>query len=160
MFDPAANPHPELSFALDVADKAIKLLAVLLGVVWTWWNYKKSRTYAQKLDLQIAGAVFLKDGLCVEVMLGLKNLGSSRHLVQQRGSSCIITAIFDDMSERTVRTFAVFTGQDRIEPGETIIDPLAWWLSLDPRKIVWLKVHLRVVSGSVEWLIRVDTNAP
>ncbi len=58
------NPHPELSFALDVADKAIKLAAVLLGGVWTYWNYRKGRKYAQKVELQLTGAVFEQGGIC------------------------------------------------------------------------------------------------
>ena len=112
-------------------------------------------------DLQLAGAVFIRNGLCIEVNVGLKNLGSSKHIVQQQGSSCLITAIFDDLSERPVRTFSVFTHQDQIEPGETITDQLAWRLPLDAAKIMWLRLNLRVVSGSVEWnagqLIRVSS---
>jgi hypothetical protein len=44
----ALEPHPDLTLWLDVADKILRLIAVTLGGIWTYWNYRKSRTYAQR----------------------------------------------------------------------------------------------------------------
>lgn len=74
MPDPAMLLSPHVSFWLDVADKLIKFAAVCLGGVWTWWNFHKSRTYAQKLELQIAGHVFHQGSLYVDVLATLRNV--------------------------------------------------------------------------------------
>ncbi len=58
-----------------MTDKAIEAVAVLLGNVWTYWNYRKSRTYAQKLDLQVSGDVFSRGGLYLDVAVALENVG-------------------------------------------------------------------------------------
>jgi hypothetical protein len=129
-----ASPLPLI---LDVADKLLKLVAVALGGVWTYWNYRKSRTCAQKLELPLSGSTFPRSGICVEVNLSIKNLGSSQHRVQQRGSSCFITAIFEDLSEELLVGFPISSLHEHIEPGETITDHLAFRLTKDP-----LKAHL------------------
>ncbi len=46
--------HPQAAFWLDVADKMVKLAAVCMGGIWTYWNYRKSRTCEQKLELQLS----------------------------------------------------------------------------------------------------------
>ncbi len=67
----------ELSVALDIADKAIKLIAVMLGGIWTYWNYRKSRPYEQKMELQLTGSTFERNGTYIEVRAKLKNLGET-----------------------------------------------------------------------------------
>jgi len=154
MIDPstaASNSHATASFWLDVADKFIKFLAVLVGAAWTWMNYRRSRTYAQKLELLIAGNVVSKRGNYVEISAGLKNLGASRYEVQQEGTACELIAILGDLSERSVRLFSVFESHNRIEPGETIGDLMQCKIPLPIDEIVWLKMHLRVISGRIEW---------
>jgi hypothetical protein len=146
-----ANPHPELSFALDVADKAIKLAAVLLGGVWTYWNYRKSRTYAQKLELQLTGAVFEQDGIFLEASAEIKNLGAARHVLQREDALCELVVISSDLAERSVKVLAVFKSEDQIEPGEAISDLFLHRLDVAPDNIVWLRIDLSVSSGSVEW---------
>jgi hypothetical protein len=39
-----STAHAGTSFVLDIVDKAIKFVAVLIGGLWTWWNYRKGRT--------------------------------------------------------------------------------------------------------------------
>jgi hypothetical protein len=63
MLDSVPSAHQNASFWLDVIDKFIKFLALLVGGAWTWLNFKRSRTYAKKLDLQLVGAVFRKQNL-------------------------------------------------------------------------------------------------
>ena len=60
------QPHPSLYFALDLADKLLKLAAVALGGIWTYWNYRKSRTYAQKIELEVTASVFVRAHTYVE----------------------------------------------------------------------------------------------
>ena len=148
-----AAVNPTSPVLLDVADKVIKLVAVLLGGLWTWWNYRKSRTYAQKLELQLKAEVLLKGDLYVDITASILNIGAARYLLQEEGSACSIVAILKDMSSEKLQIFDVFSTQDQIEPGETITDHLLCRVSLSPSDIVWLKTDLRIVSGDREWSI-------
>jgi hypothetical protein len=163
VLDPAATPHPTLSFALDVADKVIKLLAVLLGGIWTYWNYKKSRTYAQKMELQMSGSIFSRGDAYVEIAVSLKNLGAAKHSVQQQGTYCEIAAVFADLTVQSINLSPIFARDEYIEPGETIHDRVLTVLPLDATNIVWIRADMRVVSGRVEWrqshLLRVEADS-
>jgi len=119
-----ATDHPSLSYWID---EGIKLGALALGGLWTYWNYQKSRTYAQKLDLQITGdAFFFRNDLYIDAALVLKNLGASKHILQSEGTSCEIFAILDDLTQREIRLFPVFTLHDQIEPREAVSDHVLW----------------------------------
>jgi hypothetical protein len=61
--------YPKLTFALDVADKVIKFAAVFIGAIWTAWNFRKSRTYKQKLELEVVGTVFVRQDLHIDTKL-------------------------------------------------------------------------------------------
>ena len=143
--------HPQLAFALDIADKLIKLAAVLLGGVWTYWNYRKSRTYEQKLDLNIVGAIFTRGNLYGDVKLSVKNIGNTQHSVDHEGTVCELSIIREDLSEESVRFFNVFTEDDCLEPGESMIDTLYWNVPAPIDGILWVKLTLLVVSNGVEW---------
>jgi hypothetical protein len=65
----SSDVHPYASFWLDVADKAIKFVAVLVGASWTWINYKRSRRYKRKLERskkvkRRAAALFSLSNVC------------------------------------------------------------------------------------------------
>jgi hypothetical protein len=162
MFDPQAipDPHASAKFYLDVADEIIKAVAVCVGAAWTWINYRRSRTYAKKLELQLSGSIFRKGGLYLETVAGLKNLGASRHGLQQDGTTCEVLAIGPDLSELPIGAIAVFEQDNWIEPGESITDLVQFKVELRPQNIVWLRIHLRVTFKELEWntsrLIRVD----
>jgi hypothetical protein len=143
--------HATAKFWLDVVDEIIKASAVFVGAAWTWMNYRRSRTYARKLELQLSGSTFRKHGLYIEITAGLKNLGASRHPVQQEGTTCEILAIAPDLSEIPVRLIPVFELENWIEPGESISDLIQYRIELPPDSIVWLRVNLRIVSKELEW---------
>jgi hypothetical protein len=153
--------HPSISFALDIADKAIKFVAVFIGGLWTWWNYSKSRTYEQKLELEVAGTVFVRRDLYGDVKAVVKNIGATQHSVQQAGTSCELSVVCDDLSERSIQLIPVFMLNDRIEPGESINDVRCWRIPQPIDDIVWVKLALRVVSDGLEWntscMIRIDS---
>jgi hypothetical protein len=154
MIDPtvaSAAYHPALAFWLDVFDKAIKFVAVALGGLWTYWNYLKGRTYAQKLELELAGNVFFKDDLYVDVATSLRNTGASIFPVQQEGTSCTLSAVLKDLSIVPVRVFPIFTKHNQMEPGDSIHDACFWRVARPSEDMVWLKIDLRIVSGKVEW---------
>ena len=145
------QPHPILAFGLDIADKLLKLAAVVLGGIWTYWNYRKSRTYAQKLELQLAASILVRMETYLEIRATIKNLGGSAHTVQHAGSLCSIYAVDENITERRIRVLPVFNSEDQIEPGESISDLILLKLNAEDAASVWIQIDLRVISGSVEW---------
>ncbi len=143
--------HPQAAFWLDIADKVIKASAVLLGGIWTWINYRRSRTYAKKLDLQLSGNVFEKQDLYIEINVGLKNLGAGRHPLQQEGTSCELIAIMTDLSEQPIGLFSIFKLDEWIEPGESISDSILHKIQIPADEIVWVRIELRVIWKGLEW---------
>lgn len=140
--------HPVLSFWVDFI---VKVIAVILGALWTIWNYTKSRPYSQKLDLEIIGDLFFKESLYIDINVALKNLGAAKHKLQHEGTSCDLILVHADLSEQSVRLFSVFDLHNGIEPGESINDRILWRIEAPSPDIVWLRVNLRVVSDNVEW---------
>ncbi len=148
----AANgSHGSAALWLDVADRVIKFLALLVGAAWTWMHYTRSRTYAKKLELGLEASIFVRDGLYLEVAMRLENLGAARHPVQERGTSCTVWAVMDNLSR--VRLFAqtAFETESWIEPGESIHDSKVFKIEMPREGIVWLMVNLRVESEDREW---------
>ena len=162
MLDAVGPSHSGLSFWLDVADKLIKFAAVCLGGVWTWWNFRKSRTYAQKLELQIAGHVFEQGDFYVDVLVTLRNVGASRYDLEAAGNTCEISVIVENLSEQSLRVFYVFELSDSVEPGAVVSDQLQWRIPFPEEALVWVKIRLRVASNKIEWnesrLFRVKTD--
>jgi hypothetical protein len=158
-----APVHPVATFWLGVLDEIIKLAAVFIGGLWALWNFRKSRTYQQKLQLEIVSTVFIKNDLYGDVLVTAKNIGASRHVVQKAGSFIEISVILDDLSEHIVELFRVFTDEDSMEPGESINDTKFWSIAPPFDNIVWVRLSLRVLSNGVEWrwssLVRVVQQA-
>jgi hypothetical protein len=156
-----STAHPTLTFALDIADKLIKLAAVLIGALWTWWNFRKSRTYEQKLELEVVGTVFVQGDLYGDIKIVVKNIGATKHTVQDAGTYCELSVVRSDLTEQTFDIFDVFAANEKIEPGESLNDTRCWRIQQPINDILWVKLSLRVVSEGVEWissrLIRVET---
>jgi hypothetical protein len=157
-----STAHPTLTFALDIADKLIKLTAVFIGACWTWWNYRRSRTYEQKLELDIECSVFIRADLFGDVRLVVKNIGATKHPVQQDGTFCELTIVHDDLTEESAGLFRVFVSNKGIEPGEAMNDTFCWCITQPLDRILWIKLRLRIVANGVEWLstrlVRVEAN--
>jgi hypothetical protein len=153
--------HPTLTLVLSLADIAIKLAAVLIGGWWTLWNYRKSRTYEQKLELELDSTVFVKKDLYGDVRLIIRNIGATKHTVQHSGTNFELFTVDEDLSEESAGLFRVFEGNRIIEPGESINDTFCWKIQRPLEGILWIKLSLRVVSDGVEWwstrMIRIDS---
>jgi hypothetical protein len=156
---PTSASHDAARFWLDVTDKLIKLAAVFIGGLWTWWNYRKSRTYEQKLELEVVGNVFAKGNLYGDIKVVVKNIGATKHPLHSAGTVCDLSIIRTNLAEQHIKQFHIFTYENGIEPGEAIDDIRYWRIPQPFNDILWVKLALRVVSNGVEWqtscLIRV-----
>jgi hypothetical protein len=159
---PTPASHDTARFWLDVADKLIKLAAVLIGGLWTWWNYRKSRTYEQKLELEVVGNAFAKGDLYGDVKVVVKNIGATKHALHSAGTVCDLSIVRTDLAEQHIKQFHIFEFEDKVEPGETIDDTRYWRIPQPIHNIVWVRLTLRVVSNGVEWqsscMIRVTSS--
>lgn len=131
-----APVHPVATFWLGVVDEIIKLAAVFIGALWALWNFRKSRMYEQKLELEVLGTVFVRKDLYGDVKVIVKNIGGTRHTVQQAGSFCELSVIRDDLTEHTMELFRVFANHDSMEPGESIADTKYWRIAQPIESIV------------------------
>ncbi len=104
-------------------------------------HYQRSRTYAKKLELDLEGRVFLKDGLYLEAVLKLKNPGAARHALELLGTSCSAWAVMQDLSELPIVSEIVFERDNW----------MVLKIDLPPAAVVWFKGALRVVCRDGEW---------
>ncbi len=123
-YDPVvdAAPYPRLSFALDVVTK---LGALAIGGYWTYWNHWKRRTYAERLELEIATQAIGEPERLWIVTVRAKNVGNS---VVRLGDTraCRVVSFSskddDELAEDLVDSFDVFAEEETIESGESIQD--------------------------------------
>lgn len=146
-----ADPHANAKFWLDVLDEVIKVLALVVGALWTAVNFVRGRTFKRKLELTTSGKTFHKNGeLYVSIVCHLKNVGNSKYPIEQKGTACQIY-IHDGTGFQVYRTYPIFAQHDWIEPGEQIDDPLLQKLPNDESRLIAIRIRLRVVCGNIVW---------
>ncbi len=143
MFLSSDNVHPYGAFWLDVADKAIKALAVAVAGLWTFMNYKKSRTFHRKLEPMVSGEIFERCGsYYIVASTRLKNVGQSQYTITQEGTALVALKLTPEGRE-TLSVNPVFRDHAWIEPGEQIEDPIVLTIPA-PSTFVAIRLNLRV----------------
>ncbi len=148
------DTHAGAKFWLDVADKAIKTIALLIGAGWTYLNYLRGRTFKNRLEVEATGELFERAGAhYLLATCRLKNVGLSEFPIQQRGTACTVYALTDaDMHpSKPVDIFEIFQEHDWIEPAEVISHPELVPLPFYGSNLVGILLHVRVVSRGIEW---------
>jgi hypothetical protein len=162
MFDPTPSLHPVASFWLDVADKAIKALAVMIGFGWTVINFKISRTFQDRIEVSVTGTLHRREYLqTLIVNCQIKNVGQVRYDIEQKGTCVEVFGCAADGSEELIQTIEVFKDHQWIEPLEVIVEPK--WLAIsEPDKLLAIKAAVRIVSNKIEWngscIVAIDNN--
>lgn len=148
MFD-AQDVHSNGKFWLDFCDKVIKAAAVVVAGIWTYFNYKKSRTYKSKLEPNVTGEVFQKDGMYYALVeCSLKNVGRSKFPIKQTGTG-LTAIVLGPNGRKKVALASVFEDHAWIEPEERISDPRVIPIP-DPEGYVALLLELRIVSDMMD----------
>jgi hypothetical protein len=143
-FDPWAEPK----FWLDVADKAIKALALMLGGAWTVVNYFRGRTFAKRLEFAHYGRVVHLGGRgYLVVRCEMKNLGLSKLNLRQTGTGCELyelapTELNPPPTVKSNYFFSVFTEHHWIESQEQLFHEEM--ISLDEFSAESVAVRLRL----------------
>jgi hypothetical protein len=74
---PPSNPR----LTLDAIDKSVKVVAVILGGIWTYLNYIRGRTFKRRLEPRISGEVCMVSSTSTPMISGsvqAKNVGLSK----------------------------------------------------------------------------------
>lgn len=154
-----AAAQSTLSTILDVIDKAVKIIAVLIAGAWGYLNYRRGRTFKRRLEPRISGKVFRSNGAWLLCGLAqLKNVGLSEVTINQKGTAIIIDdqLLVNDVSgapkvknERVV-VLEVFKAHGWIEPGEPIEESFLRALPECADRAA-VRLRLRIVSSGIEW---------
>jgi hypothetical protein len=116
---------------LEVAQKALTILALLAGGVWGYYKFFKGRVFRIRLEPTISGRVLpLNNSTYLLVTISLKNVGLSKVDLEQEGTGLRLSTHkavprLDDPIEADwshLTTFPVFREHAWIEPGETITE--------------------------------------
>jgi hypothetical protein len=156
---PPGQDPSRLSTALDLIDKAVKILAVAIGAGWTYLNYVRGRTFKKRLEPKISGRKV--DGKGISFLSGsaqIKNVGLSKFPIEQRGTAILVfdlkpsTAVKQPtaMVEERTTVRSVFKDHGWIEPGETIEESFLLQLPENEQRVA-IKLELRVVAAYIEW---------
>jgi len=148
-----------LSTTLDIIDKGVKVVAVLIAGVWGYLNYRRGRTFKRRLEPRISGKVFRSNGAWLLCGLAqLKNVGLSKVTIEQKGTAIVIDdqlLVYDPSgisrveSER-VAVLEVFKVHGWIEPGESIEQSFLRALPGRANRVA-ARLRLRIVSPASRW---------
>ncbi len=159
---------PVASTTLDQIDKGVKIVAVVIGAIWTYLNYVRGRTFKRRLEPTISGKVLPygeMGGLMVSGTAQVKNVGLSKVDIEQRGTAIIIADMIPWASTKGLPrlkevhppagVFGIFERHRWIEPGETIEESFAVALP-DRNDRACVRLRLRIVSHhkifkNLEW---------
>lgn len=85
--------------ALDRLDKIIKVVAVVLGGIWTYLNYVRGRTFKRRLELSVTEKL-LQSGsnILVTGVAQVKNVGLSKVSISRTPSAIMIDDLYIDSS--------------------------------------------------------------
>ncbi len=116
---------------LDDLQKVFTILAIVIGGLWAYFNFFKSRVYRVRVEPMISGKVFDKDGKThLIVKLQLKNAGLSKVDIQHKGTGFRVFTYKEKgqnpdtqpVESERLGTFPIFEDHGWIESGETIVE--------------------------------------
>ncbi len=154
----AASAEPsQLSAVLDVIDKVIKILAVLIGGGWAYLNYRRGRTFKRRLEPSISGKTIRRDRkLFLSGLAQLKNVGLSKVVIEQEGTAIEVIGLRplgasgDTIMRDELAVLPVFESHGWIEPGEPIQE--SFFLPVPSGDdLAAIQLRLRIVSKGIEW---------
>jgi hypothetical protein len=142
---------------VGVLKDAITAAAIVLGGIWTYFNFIKGRIYRPRLEPGICGKVFRENGITFVISKAeLKNIGLSKVDIKQMGLAIIVhsyqvadTASITTADKTQLATFPVFENHEWIEPGELIKDEQLF--QVPEYKGTGIRVELRFVYNGIEW---------
>ncbi len=142
---------------VGILKDAITAAAIILGGIWTYFNFIKGRIYRPRLEPGISGKIFQEKGTTFVIARAeLKNIGLSKIDIKQLGLAMIIhsyqvadTTSITTADKTRLATFPVFEDHEWIEPGELIKDEQLF--QVPEYQGTGIRVELRFVYNGIEW---------
>jgi hypothetical protein len=148
--DQAPSTLDNISTIVEMFGSAVTALAIIVGGVWTYFNFVKGRTYRPRLESELeAQWLDEADGSrLLHIRVGVHNIGASVVDLVQRGSGLRISSLdatrVDHQApvwlERATRE--VLTEHAWIEPNEKVSDDLIVALGPDAPSTCMLEMRL------------------
>ncbi len=149
-----------ISAFVEVLKNVCEIVAIVVGAIWTYFNFFKGRTYRPRLECEVDGLMGTHSGRpLLKVVVKAKNVGLSKVLVEQKGTILQLCPAADQNTapswpcqiawSNEPAVFDVFTDHKWIEPSEPIED---WVLiELPDDKVPAYKLTLKVLSNEISW---------
>jgi hypothetical protein len=148
----------EAQVIADILQKLFTIAAIIVGGIWTYFNFFKGRTYRMRLEPEISGKINTLNGQHhLAATMHLKNVGLSKVEIEQKGSALqvlfyevplgateVLSAAWHDLT-----AFPVFESHEWIEPGEMIEEQRLIVIPGDERTA--FQLQLRIVSKGITW---------
>lgn len=147
-----------IQMAVDLVQKLFTIAAIIVGGIWTYFNFFRGRTYRMRLEPTVSGKVVTFDGVRhLIATMSLKNVGLSKVEVEQEGSGLSVlafevpdgTANVVSAAWEHLAAFPVFESHQWIEAGELIEEQR---LIVIPTIVhTAFQLRLRIVSHKISW---------
>lgn len=159
---PSAEKPSIISKLLSELEKVAKILAVIVGGAWVYFNFLEQRTFKPKLEVTITATLQKRKNTASRAVLAhvsLKNVGLSKVQIVQEGTAFIaracapstrITASFINREWITLGASDIFAPEHQwIEPGETINQERLVFISSDDYAA--FRLDVRIVAQGNAW---------
>jgi len=145
--------------SVDILQKLFTIAAIIVGAIWTYFNFFRGRTYRTRLEPEVSGKVVTLNGLShLMTTMSLKNVGLSRVDIEQKGSALQVLSYNGPVSKEHVMSatwealaaFPIFESHQWIEPGETVKEERLIAIPTSGRKAFQLQLHI-VSKKQLSW---------
>lgn len=133
------------------------VIAIILGGIWTYFNFIKGRVYNPRLEPGISGKILEKDDLKFIVATAtLKNIGLTKVNISSIGLAIIVHTYqparvteISTADKKRLTSFPVFKEHAWLEPAETIEDEQLF--EIPEYEGIAIRLELRFVYNGIEW---------
>jgi hypothetical protein len=147
---------------VELLKNSFEIAAIILGAIWTYFNFFKGRTYRPRLECNVDGSVHTDSGRpLLKALTKVKNVGLSKVRIDQEGT---ILQLFSSVRQNSIPSFPcqvtwndrpavfdVFKEHKWVEPLETIEDQVL--IELPDDRTSDYKLNLKVLSKRIWWKV-------
>jgi hypothetical protein len=142
--------------ALDAVKNGMTIVAIVIGGIWTYYNFIKGKIYSPRIEVHITGRVIKKEGFSYLVAIAqLKNVGTVRVSIDNEATVLIVHSYefkpekVTDMRDAPTKRLGVpkvFVEHEWVNPG-TVIEDQKLFLIPDGEKLAF-RIQLHVTYNN------------
>ena len=154
-------PSDGVGTVLENIQRIVTVLAIIIGGIWAYFNFVRSRTYRPRLEIYVTGLVRQhEERQFLHLSFSVKNVGLTNFDISQTGTGmqlesygerAYIPEVHAAPWER-VTTLPILMNHSIIEPAETVKEEKL--IIISEEEVIAYKVTLRLMSvDNTEWQI-------